>query len=318
MAESETTLAEGSTASLSESFNSVGDVLNEDGLAAAVEEFVQPQETAPEPEPPAEVESDEDQGQLEENDLSQDEQEDSGSSNVQKRIDKLTRQRKEAEADADTYRQELVEMRDEIASLKESKEGPAPSNDNPYSNKTTVRELERAEEEAEDWLEWCEDNPDGGDRGDREYDFDDIKKIRRAARKALRTHIPKQKEYIEAARSYDPIANDVYPFWRKPVSAEYKVAQEFIKSVPGIKQFPDYKIIIGDYLYGRYMRDQAANKKSAPKNQKAPPQPSAPSAPPKQKSEDRTRDAALRSFHGSEGSVDDLASVLGQTGLLRG
>ena len=319
MAESETTTAEGSTASLSESFNSVGDVLNEDGLAAAVEEFVQPQETAPEPEPPAEVESeDEDQGQLEENDLSQDEQEDSGSSNVQKRIDKLTRQRKQAEADADQYRQELVEMRDEIASLKESKEGPAPSNDNPYSNKSTVRELERAEEEAEDWLEWCEDNPDGGDRGGREYDVDDIKQIRRAARKALRTHIPKQKEYIEAARSYDPIANDVYPFWRKPVSAEYKVAQEFIRSVPGIKQFPDYKIIIGDYLYGRYMRDQAS-KKSASKPQKAPPQPSAPSAPPRQeKSEDRTRDAALRQFYSSDGSVNDLANVLGQTGLLKG
>lgn len=317
MAESETNVAEGSAA-FTESFNSVGDVLNEDGLAAAVEDFVQPQEPDSEPEPPAQVESEE-HGEPE-NDLSQvEEVGEEQSSNVQKRIDKLTRQRKEAEADADTYRQELAAMREELAELRDSRSEPAPSQDNPYANKTTVRELERAEEEAEDWLEWCEDNPDGGDRGGREYDIDDIKQIRRAARKALRTHIPKQKQYLEAARSYDPIANDVYPFWKKPVSAEFKVAQEFVKSVPGIKQFPDYKIIIGDYLYGRYMREQAINKKSAPAPaKKAPPQPASPSAAPKaEKSADRVKQDSLNTFHRSEGSVNDLASVLGSIGLVR-
>ena len=102
MAESETNVAEGSAA-CTESFNSVGDVLNEDGLAAAVEDFVQPQEPDSEPEPPAQVESEE-HGEPE-NDLSQVEEEsEEQSSNVQKRIDKLTRQRKEAEADADTHR----------------------------------------------------------------------------------------------------------------------------------------------------------------------------------------------------------------------
>ena len=317
MAESKTE-AEGSAAVIEQSFNNVGDVLNEDGLAAAVEEFVQPPSPESEPEPPAEVESDE-QGDTE--DLSQvesDEDAPSESRGVQKRIDKLTKQRRDAEADADHLREELTELREEFRSIKEGNKEPAPTNDNPYSDKSTVRELERAEEEAEDWLEWAEDNPDGGVRGEREYDLDDVRRIRKAARKALRTHIPKQKEYIEAARSYDPVAKEVYPFWNKPTSAEHKVAAEFIRSVPGIKQFPDYKIIIGDYLYGRYMREEAISKKQAPAKApaKAPPQPTTPSAAPRaEKSADREKAAHLNRFHSSEGSVNDLASVLGQIGL---
>ena len=96
MAESETKPAEGSTATLEQSFNNVGDVLNEDGLAAAVEDFVRPQEPESEPEPVTEVETDEEQGDPE--DLSQSDSEDtpSESRGVQKRIDKLVKQRKDA------------------------------------------------------------------------------------------------------------------------------------------------------------------------------------------------------------------------------
>ena len=317
MAESETKPAEGSTATIEQSFNNVGDVLNEDGLAAAVEEFVQPPEPASEPEPVTEVETDE-QGDPE--DLSQSDSEDtpSESRGVQKRIDKLVKQRKDAESDADHLREELAEMRDEFRSIKEGKKESAPANDNPYSDKSTVRELESAEEEAEDWLEWCEDNPDGGVRGEREYDLEDVRRIRKAARKAIRTHIPKQRQYIDAARSYDPVAKEVYPFWTKPTSAEHKVASEFIRTVPGIKQFPDYKIIIGDYLYGRYMREQTISKKQAPAKApaKAPPQPTTPSAAPRaEQSGDREKAAHLNQFHRSQGSVNDLANVLGQIGL---
>ena len=110
----------------------------------------------------------------------------------------------------------------------------------------------------------------------------------------------------------------MYPFWNKPTSAEHKVASEFIRSVPGIKQFPDYKIIIGDYLYGRYMREQAITKKQAPAKApaKAPPQPTSPSAAPRaEKSADREKAAVLNQFHSSEGSVNDLANVLAQIGL---
>ena len=96
--------AEGSAA-LTESFNNVGAVLSEDGLAAQVEEFVQPQNPESEPEQQvteAEV-SDENQGQPEEDLSHSEESEDSSgeSRGVQKRIDKLVKQRKDAEADAD-------------------------------------------------------------------------------------------------------------------------------------------------------------------------------------------------------------------------
>lgn len=328
MAESETK-ADGSAAAITETaFNSMGDILDEEGLARAVEGIVQPQTETPEsePEPTAEADNTENEqelGEPEDSDLSQDDDElddDSGQSRgVQKRIDKLTRRYKEAEQDADSYRTKLGELEAEVASLKEGKSESAPVSENPYSNKTTARELEKAEEEAEDWIEWCEDNPDGGDREGREYDMDDVRQIRKAARKALRSYIPKQKDHIKAARHYEPIANDMYPFWKKPVSAEFKVAQEFVQAVPAIKRFPDYKVIVGDYLYGRYMREQAVKKKSSPEPKKAPPQPVAPSAAPKaEKTADRQKEAQLRSFHRSEGSVDDLANILGATGLVKG
>jgi hypothetical protein len=329
MAESETK-ADGSAAAITETaFNSMGDILDEEGLARAVEGLVQPQAAEPEsePEPTAEAENTENEqsiGEPEDSDLSQDDDDElddnSGQSRgVQKRIDKLTRRYKEAEQDADSYRTKLGELESEVANLKEGQSESAPVSENPYSNKTTARELEKAEEEAEDWIEWCEDNPDGGDREGREYDLDEVRQIRKAARKALRSYIPNQKDHIKAARHYEPIANDMYPFWKKPVSAEFKVAQEFVQAVPAIKRFPDYKVIVGDYLYGRYMREQAVKKKSSPEPKKAPPQPVAPSAAPKaEKTSDRQRQAQLNQFHRSEGSVNDLASILGATGLVKG
>ena len=326
MAESETKAEESAAAITETAFNSVGDILDEEGLARAIEGVVQPQAEEPEsePEPPAEAEesNEQEQGEPEDSDLSHDEgdepDDESGQSRgVQKRIDKLTRRYKEAEQDAESYRTRLGELESEMASMKEGESVPA--TDNPYSNKTTARDLEKAEEEAEDWIEWCEDNPDGGDRDGREYDLDDVRQIRKAARKALRSFIPKQKDHIKAVRHYEPIAHDMYPFWKKPVSAEFKVAQEFVQAVPAIKRFPDYKVIVGDYLYGRYMREQAVKKKSSPAPKKAPPQPVAPSAAPKaEKSEDRQKQAHLNAFHRSEGSVNDLASILGATGLVKG
>ena len=329
MAESETKAGESAATITETAINSVGEILDENGLARALEDVVQPQteQPEPEPEPPAEVEAadEQEQGEPEDSDLSHDDDgdeldDDSGQSRgVQKRIDKLTRRYKEAEADADNYRARLGELEAEMASLREGKSESAPVSDNPYSNKTTARELDKAEEEAEEWIEWCEDNPDGGDRDGREYDLDDVRQIRKAARKALRNFLPKQREHIKALRHYEPIAHDMYPFWKKPVSAEFKVAQEFVTAMPGIKRFPDYKVIVGDYLYGRYMREQAARKKVAPAAKKAPPQPVAPSAAPKaEKSAERQRQAQLNQFHRSEGAVHDLATILGSEGLVKG
>ena len=99
MAESETKAGESAATITETAFKSVGEILDEKGLARALEDVVQPQteQPEPEPEPPAEVEAADEQEQGEpEEDLSQDDgdelDDDSGQSRgVQKRIDKLTR-----------------------------------------------------------------------------------------------------------------------------------------------------------------------------------------------------------------------------------
>jgi len=80
---------------------------------------------------------------------------------------------------------------------------------------------------------------------------------------------------------------------------------------------PSYKIIVGDALYGRAMREQMATKmrngnKTAP-NRKAPPQPGTPKATvdvPTRR--DGANSAALKDFYSDNGSEDALARLFSQ------
>ena len=196
---------------------------------------------------------------------------------------------------------------------------PRPTAENPYAYMQNQDEVEGEEQLVEEWIEWCEDNPDGGERDGKDYTDEDVRSIRKACRKAQSKHLPAQRRYVEKLSQYTQVAEQIYPFWGKPYSQEHQVAKEMLKQVPGIMNDPSYKIIVGDALYGRAMREQMANemrngkgkRQTTPK--KAPPQPGTPkasvAAPTRR---DGATNAALNDFYSDNGSEDALARLFSQ------
>jgi len=305
---------------------SVGDFLDEEGLAKALGPLLDkpepdsppPQDedpTAPEEDSPPELEDGVDLSQEEEVEEG-DQEGDDTSSGAQKRIDKLTRNWREAQ-DTVKHQDERIRYLENQAQNKPDQVKPRPTAENPYAYMQNQEEVEGEEQLVEEWLEWCEDTPDGAERDGKDYTDEDVRGIRKACRKAQSKHLPAQRRYVEKLSQYTQLAEQIYPFWGKPYSQEHQVAKELLKQVPGLMSDPSYKIIVGDALYGRAMREQMATKmrngnKTAP-NRKAPPQPGTPKATvdvPTRR--DGANSAALKDFYSDNGSEDALARLFSQ------
>lgn len=306
---------------------SVGEFLDEDGLAEALGPMLN-QEPEPNSPPPQDEDleaPEEDSPSNEDSEvLSQEEEVEEGdqeveeaSSGAQKRIDKLTRNWREAQ-DTVKHQEERIRYLESMAKDNNSQVRPNPTSDNPYAYMQSAGEVESEEQLVEEWLDWCEDNPDGGERDGKDYTDDDVKSIRKACRKAQSRHLPAQRQYVEKLSQFNSVAEQIYPFWAKPYSQEHKVAQDMLKQVPGVMNDPSYKIIIGDALYGRVMREKMAmemrgrgNRQSA--QRKAPPQPGTPKASvPAATRRDGANSKALQDFYSDQGSEDALARLFSQ------
>jgi len=84
------------------------------------------------------------------------------------------------------------------------------------------------------------------------------------------------------------------------------LAQKFLQVFPEIKRYPDYKIVVGDYLRGIKAREQSA-KNSAP--QRAPVQPRPGVTPAQRPAKDMNAEGAKARFQKST-SRDDLADII--------
>ena len=319
-------IAESGAAEQIEPLQSVGDFLDEEGLAKALGPMLdkpEPDSPPPQDEDPTAPEEDS-SPELEDGvDLSQEEEVEEGDqegdetlSGEQRRINKLTKNWREAE-DRVKHQDERIRYLESQAQDKPDQVKPRPTADNPYAYMSNQEEVEGEEQLVEEWIEWCEDNPDGGEREGKDYTDEDVRGIKKACRKAQSKHLPAQRRYVEKLSQYTQLAETIYPFWGKPYSQEHQIAKEMLKSVPGIMNDPSYKIIVGDALYGRAMREQMANKmrngnKTAP-NRKAPPQPGTPkasvAAPTRR---DGANSAALKDFYSDNGSEDALARLFSQ------
>lgn len=245
------------------------------------------------------------------------EQEDDEPAGVQKRINKLVAQRKEAAAKAEALERELNDARTKLEVLEQQASAPQTSvvADNPFADIWDETKLSDEYRKARELKRWCEDNADGCEIGGKEYSAEDIKSIRRKVEDALDVHIPTRHQFLTNYKQIKPVAEASYPWWKDRSNQTYAEAQQVLRQMPQLASFPDYQLAIGDFLEGRKMRMEREKSAKVPKAavKVAPKQPSAPKASPV-RTDKSANDAlvAKRNFL-KTGSSAELSKLLQKT-----
>ena len=225
---------------------------------------------------------------------------------VKKRIDKLSAKRREAEAEVERLKQEVERLSQEA-----TKPAQTPTADNPYANLSTLEEVNREVEQAKQIRRWCEMNPDGAvvtgkDGTEVEYSAEEVRNIKIKALDALEEHLPKRMNYLQNYQQMEQVVTKEYPWWKDKSARERQIAESFIKHFPEIQKFPDYKMVVGDYIRGIQARE-AKSKQTSPA--KAPSQPRPSAAPARVPAKDANSQVAKKRFTVS-GNRDDLSSII--------
>lgn len=236
---------------------------------------------------------------------------------VQKRIDKLTAKRKQAEEEVASLRQEVEALKQAMTEAQQASaanETSVTDANNPFSTLKSKAEVDKEIEQAR-WLRYkCMENPQGFILGETEYGSEDVSRMLVNATKAIEEHLPRQMARIETESKIKPIAEAAYPWWKSPQSQEYQVAQQILRTAPELKKFPDWQIWIGDAIAGMKMRESAT--KPAQAQKKAPVQPVRPTASPAKVSRTEASAKTAVTRFAKSTSADDLAKVLLSKGFI--
>lgn len=225
---------------------------------------------------------------------------------VKKRIDKLSAKRREAEAEVERLKEEVERLSQEA-----TKPARIPTPDNPYANLSTLEEVNREAEQAKQIRRWCELNPDGAvvtnkDGSESEYSAEEVRNIKIKALDAIEEHLPARAKYLQNYMQMEQVAVKEYPWWKDKSAKERQIAEAFIKHFPEIQKFPDYKVVVGDYIRGVQARE-AKSKQTTPV--KAPTQPRPTAAPARVPQQDANAQVAKKRFTVSQ-NRDDLSSII--------
>ena len=235
------------------------------------------------------------------------------SKGVQKRIDKLVAQKKEAEAKLNALAEKLAETESQAAnSPKEF--APVDKGLNPYFKLQSDTDVHAEIRNARQVRRWAEENPDGavvtGKNGEEvEYSADDIRKIKLNAIDALEEHLPSQMNYIQTRKQFDAEAEKTYPFWKQRSSSEYQYANALLREFPEIQKFPDFKLSIGDMIEGKRIRESKVKPTSAIK--KAPSNPKQTASAPVQTSKSMKARSTEEAFRKNP-NQDSLKALLAE------
>lgn len=252
-----------------------------------------------------------DPSKVEENDQHDDEPK-----GVQKRIDKLTRARKEATERAEALERELNEAKAKLDEISNKPQATVVDGNNPFADVWDDAKLTEEWSKARELKRWCEDNQDGCELNGREYSADDIKAIRRRVEDAIDVHIPKRSAFLHQHRQVKPMAESLYPWWKDRSAVEYTEAQAVLRQMPQIAQMPEYQVLVGDFIEGRKLRlareaDKAKGKTAAKAPIKtAPRQPSVATSSPVRMEKSKEDLMAARQKFLKTGSQAELAQLL--------
>jgi len=233
---------------------------------------------------------------------------------VKKRIDKLTAKRHELEEQLKQKEQEIESLRSSTQKQEEVRQ--APTADNPYQHLDNQSAIEAEIKNARNIREWCEMNPDGAvvsnkDGTETEYSSEDVRRIKSNTLRAIEEHLPKQLSYVNARQQLDPVAVTAYKWWNDRSSQEYQTAQQMLKAFPELMRYPDYKLVVGDYIRGAKVREQESKaSQKSPTIKKAQVQPTKPSSSPINASQKQSDTEAAKNRFAKSRNTDSLASVI--------
>jgi len=227
---------------------------------------------------------------------------------VQKRLNKLTALRREAEERA-------KKLEDELESLKRQQATPVkPATNNPYAALDTDEKLKAEYERQRKIRLFCERYPDGyydGESEDKNVSKEDVAKAKVTALRAMEEFLPQQAQYNQTAREYKNLARKEFPWLDDPTDSRSSTAKKFIEAVPEIKKFPDYELYAAQLALGMVsynsQKKNARNFVQNPTVQVQPTQTSSAPRPAMRVDEVKAKESVDR-FRRS-GSVDDLAEV---------
>ena len=235
-------------------------------------------------------------------------------SGYRKRIDKLTRQKREAIEKAGELERELNETKSKLEKSQTDRPVPVVNQADPFADVWDAKKLDDEWSKARDLRRWCEDNIDGCEIGDKEYSSSEIKQIKRRVEDALDVHIPSRARFLNNYKQIQPIAEQIYPFWRDRSSTQYTEAQQVLRQLPQLAALPEHQVLVGDFLEGRRLRLEREATKGKPSAKlplkTAPKQPGKPTASPVKKDGAQANIDAAKSRFAKSGGESELARLL--------
>lgn len=289
-------------------------------------------------EPEAEAEESEDSGEEENAKESDEEAEDETEEKdeaptqdkIQKRIDKLTAQKKAAAEEAASVKAQYEEAQKRLAELESQvNESARPvlqaSAENPLADVDTPEALDAKIKSAQEVRRWALKNTDGAevkkpDGSTVWLDADAVKDYLLRADDILTIHAPARKEWLAQRAPAVEAAKSIFPDLFKKGTPMHSAYQATVKQAPELLKLPQHEYWIGLALYGEQAlmakqqaeaaKAKAAKKVSSAKSESKTPTPANPVSSAKTSTKGTVRrDVRDRVMSGSAG-LDDLEAFM--------
>jgi len=265
-------------------------ILDQDSLKGLLGSFLNEEEqSAPtlveqmeESEDPA---SSSEESDLSDDDSDQSEVDDSSlSRGVQKRINKLVAAKKAAQAELDSQKSTVSKLQRELEEAKSSVPSANVTFDEYVETLDTTKKVEDEYRRALNVLMWCEDNINGGVLPDGQTELSDteVRAMKRAAMMRKELELPARMQFLQQEQAAEAEISTNFPWWNKPETEEYQVAQQVLREFPELKKRrADWKHVAGLVVLGAKAYADMQTKKKAPiaPIKRAPVQPSVKAVP---------------------------------------
>jgi hypothetical protein len=248
--------------------------------------------------------------------------------NVQKRINKLTAQKKAAAEEAASVKSQYEEAQKRLAEL-ESQVNEAsrpilqPTAENPLADVDTAEALDAKIKSAQEVRRWALRNTDGAtvkrpDGTEVYVEADEVKNYLIRADDVLTVHGPARREWIAQRQPAVEAAKNMFPDIFKKGSALNQAYQATVKQAPELLKLPQVEYWVGLALYGEQQlaakaaasnAKAAASKKVSSNKLAKTPTPANPISSPKTSTKGAASKAA-RDRVMSSGRIDDLADYV--------
>lgn len=298
--------------------------------APSSEEIIDSSDETEEPEAQAEASSEDVAEEAKDEESEDEEPETAAPDKIQRRIDKLTAQKKEALEKAQSLESEATQAKTRLAELEAQLNESArpvlsPTVENPLADVDTAEALDAKIKSAQEVRRWALKNTDGAtvkrpDGSEVYLDSDQVKDYLIKADDVLTIHAPQRQQWLSQRQPAIAAAKDVFPDIFKKGTDMHTAYMATVKQAPELLKLPQHEYWVGLALYGeqQLMANQkaqaakatAAKKVSSAKSDPKTPTPANPVSSAKSSTKGTVRrDVRDRVMSGSAG-LDDLEAFM--------